>query len=51
MAIMSKAKSCPKLVPFKIYADFESTLEIIKSYEGSYLKNIKITFLVFVFYL
>ena len=34
------------LVPFKIYADFECNLEGVESYEGSYTKNIKITFLV-----
>ena len=34
-------------VPFKIYVDFESNLESAESYEGSYTKNIKITFLVF----
>ena len=33
-------------VPFKIYADFECNLEGVESYEGSYTKNIKITFLV-----
>ena len=33
-------------VPFKIYADFECNLESVESYEGSYSKNIKITFLV-----
>ena len=33
-------------VPFKIYADFECNLKSVKSYEGSYSKNIKITFLV-----
>ena len=33
-------------VPFKIYADFESNLESVKSYEDFYSKNIKITFLV-----
>ena len=33
-------------VPFKIYADFECNLKIVESYEGSYSKNIKITFLV-----
>ena len=32
-------------VPFKIYADFECNLKSIGSYEGSYSKNIKITFL------
>ena len=32
-------------VPFKIYADFECNLESVKSYEGSYSKNIKITLL------
>ena len=33
-------------VPFKIYADFECNLRGTESYEGSYTKNIKITFLV-----
>ena len=33
-------------VPFKIYSDFECNLEQAESYEGSYTKNIKITFLV-----
>ena len=33
-------------VPFKIYADFECNLRSVESYEGSYTKNIKITFLV-----
>ena len=33
-------------VPFKIYADFECNLERVESWEGSYTKNIKITFLV-----
>ena len=33
-------------VPFKIYADFECNLKTVESYEGSYSKNIKITFLV-----
>ena len=33
-------------VPFKIYADFECNLERVESCEGSYTKNIKITFLV-----
>ena len=33
-------------VPFKIYADFECKLRDAESYEGSYTKNIKITFLV-----
>ena len=32
-------------VPFKIYADFECHLKSVESYEGSYSKNIKITFL------
>ena len=31
-------------VPFKVYADFECNLESVESYEGSYSKNIKITF-------
>ena len=34
------------LVPFKVYADFESNLGCVESYEGFYSKNIKITFLV-----
>ena len=33
-------------VPLKIYADFECNLEGVESHEGSYTKNIKITFLV-----
>ena len=33
-------------VPFKIYADFECNLRGVESYESSYPKNIKITFLV-----
>ena len=33
-------------VPFKIHADVESNLEGVEIYEGSYSKNIKITFLV-----
>ena len=33
-------------VPFKIYVDFECNLRGIESYEDSYTKNIKITFLV-----
>ena len=33
-------------VPFKIYADFECNLRGVESYEDSYTKNIKITFLV-----
>ena len=33
-------------VPFKIYASFDCNLRGIESYEGSYKKNIKITFLV-----
>ena len=32
-------------VPFQIYADFECNLESDESYEGSYTKNINITFL------
>ena len=32
-------------VLFKVYADFECNLEIVESCEGSYSKNIKITFL------
>ena len=31
--------------PFKIYADFECNLKSVEIYEGSYSKNIKITFL------
>ena len=33
-------------VPFKIYADFEHNLRGVESCEGSYTKNIKITFIV-----
>ena len=33
-------------VPFKIYADFECNLRDVESYEVSYIKNIKITFLI-----
>ena len=33
-------------VPFKIYPDFACNLMSAESYEGSYSKNIKITFLV-----
>ena len=36
-------------VPFKIYADFECNLRGVESYEDSYAKNIKITFLVILF--
>ena len=32
-------------VPFKIYDDFDCILRGVESYEGSYIKNIKITFL------
>ena len=31
-------------LPFKIYADLECNLRGVESYEGSYTKNIKITF-------
>ena len=34
------------LIPFKMCSDFECNLESVESYEGSYSKNIKITFLV-----
>ena len=33
-------------VLFKIYTDFECNLKSVESYEDSYRKNIKITFLV-----
>ena len=33
-------------VPFKRYADFECNLRSVEIYEGSYTKNINITFLV-----
>ena len=33
-------------VPFKIHDDFECNLKSVESYESSYSKNIKITFLV-----
>ena len=32
-----------------MYADFECNLESVESYEGSYSKNIKITFLAVLF--
>ena len=32
-------------VPFKIYADFEHNLKAVEIYEGSYSRNIKVTFL------
>ena len=35
-----------KQIPFKIYSDFESNLKGAESYEGSYTKNMKITFLI-----
>ena len=38
------SKQIPVL--FKIYADFESNLRGVESYEGSYTKQIKITFFV-----
>ena len=33
-------------VPFKVYANFECNLRGVESYEGSYTKNIMITFFV-----
>ena len=36
-------------VVFKIYVDFECNLKSVESYEGSYSKNIKVTFLVVLF--
>ena len=33
------------LIEIKIYADFESNLKSVESYERTYIKNIKITFL------
>ena len=33
-------------VPFKVFPDFECNLESVESYEGSYSKKLKITFLV-----
>ena len=39
MPALKKVKSHPKLVPFKIYAVFESNLESVKSYEGFYSKK------------
>ena len=35
-----------KQIPFKIYSDFESNWKVAESYEGSYTKNMKITFLI-----
>ena len=46
MTIKTKIKSDLKPVPFEIYADFESNLESVKSYEEFYSKNTKITFLI-----
>ena len=39
MTTLKKVKSHPKQVPFKIYANFESNLESIKSYKGFYSKK------------
>ena len=41
-------KNCFKQIPllFKVYADFECNLESADSFESSYIKNIKIAFLV-----
>ena len=39
MPALKKVKSHPKPVPFEIYADFESNLESVKSYEGFYSKK------------
>ena len=43
LAFESYFKQIP--VPFKIFADFECNSRSVESYEGSYTKNIKITFL------
>ena len=40
MPALKKVKSHLKPVPFEIYADFESNLESVKSYEGFYSKKI-----------
>ena len=39
MTASSKIKSCPKPVPFKIYVDFESNFESVKSNERFYFKK------------
>ena len=39
MTVSKKVKCNPKPVPFKVYADFESNLESVKSYEGFYSKK------------
>ena len=39
MTELSKTKSCPKPVPFKIYASFESNSESIKSNDRFYAKK------------
>ena len=45
--IIIEFKNCFKQmpVPFKMYTDFECNLRGVESYEGSYTKNIKTTFL------
>ena len=43
MKIKTKIKSDLKPVLFKIYADFESNLESVKSYEGFYSRKISIS--------
>ena len=39
MRVLKKVESYLKPVPFKIYADFESILENLKSYERIYSKK------------
>ena len=39
MTIKTKTKSYSKPVTFKIYADFESILESVKSHKGVYSKK------------
>ena len=39
MTTLKKVESHPKQVSFKIYANFESNLESIKSYKGFYSKK------------
>ena len=39
MSVLKKVESYLKPAPFKIYADFESILESLKSYERIYSKK------------
>ena len=39
MTIKTRTKSYSKPFPFKVYADFESILESVKSHKGVYSKK------------